>query len=96
MSLKIKECACFLPLRTPSGQRFWIPTVHPEPPEHITVVAHYGRDPLFLRMERVPGGGGWKTLGAAASHHEVTPPEPWEEVGFCRCKVEHPVIAVES
>jgi len=92
-----RECTCWLPLDPPADQRFWWPSRDPEPPSDVTIVALYMQNPAVLRMERRDMGDGrtgWKVLGAAASHHEVTPPEEWATVGICWRKIEHPVVQV--
>jgi len=49
-----------------------------------------GDDPQSMRIMRVPGG--WHAQGTAASHPELTAPEPWTEVGLCWAGREHPVV----
>lgn len=93
----VRECSCFLPLDPPDDQPFWIPSQDPEPGPEVTIVARYMQNPAVLRLERRDLGDGrtaWKELGAAASHHEITPPEEWATVGLCWQKTEHPVVQV--
>jgi len=88
---KSQHCDCHLQLAPPTDRPSWIPSRDPEPPAQVTVVVLYQQDPAVLRKVRVIGG--WHTRGAAASHHEITPPEKWETVGYCWAGTEHPVIA---
>ena len=87
-----RECPCYLPLNPPADEPVMIPSRDPEPGPEVKIVALWGQNPAVLRMERVATG--WHTRGAAASHHEITPPEPWETVGFCYRGAEHPVVDV--
>jgi len=85
------RCKCFLSVTRPADQPSWIPSQDPEPPAHVTVVVLHEQDPVLLRMVRVRDG--WHTRGALASHHEITPPEPWATVGYCWAGTEQPVVA---
>jgi hypothetical protein len=86
------RCQCFLSLTPPTDRTSWIPSSDPEPPaQEVTVVVLHEQDPRILRKVRVRGG--WHTRGAAASLQDITPPEPWENVGLCWAGNEHPVVA---
>jgi hypothetical protein len=90
-------CRCHLPLARPKDRPSWLPSRDPEPPPSVRCVAFHGQDPLVLRMERVQVDGrtAWHTVGAAASHREITPPERWgPELALCWRRQEHPVVDV--
>jgi len=84
------DCRCNLPLAPPDNRPYWRPMLDPEPNDSVTTVVLYGQHPDFLRMVRVPGG--WHTRGAAASHADLTPPEPWITVGRCYAGRQHAVV----
>ena len=87
------ECRCYLPLKPPPAGPYWVASVDAEPPVSVRAVAMLGRRRDLLRAERVDGAG-WHVVGALASHHEITPPIPWAQVGLCWHNEEHPVVDV--
>ena len=48
----IEHCRCHRPLSSPDGRHWW-PYRDAEPGPEVQVVALYGDEPGFLRMERV-------------------------------------------
>jgi hypothetical protein len=87
-------CRCHLPLTPPPYEEHWLPIRDPEPGPHVQAVALCGQDPKILRSERTPDG--WRTQGAAANYADHTPPKPWEQVGRCWNRRDHPVRDVTA
>ncbi|MGH3586259.1 MAG: hypothetical protein ACRDQ0_08025 [Pseudonocardia sp.] len=90
------RCDCFLPTDPPDdGSEWWQPTLDDEP-DDVKAVARVGEDPTLRRAVRRADGSGWSEEGALVNfYREITPPMPWNRVGWCWAEMSHPVVACE-